>query len=100
MRDYLALEKNDVVVNGRIEEAIYIGTDTRYNVAANRSSQPGCTHAKLWLRVMICTFNVGDQVYVHWAAENAQILDGVMRVSDMKLRSERPLAWTPAPTHS
>jgi spermidine/putrescine transport system ATP-binding protein len=73
MRDYLALEKNSVVLEGRVEEAIYIGTDTRYQVAVGDA-------ARLVVRVQNfgtrydTTFDVGDQVYVHWAAENAQIL--------------------------
>ncbi len=73
MRQYLATEINNVVINGRIQEAIYIGTDTRYRVTLN-------DRANVFVRVQNFgtrydqTFNVGDDVYVHWAAENAQIL--------------------------
>ena len=56
-----------------IDEAIYIGTDTRYRVTL-----PG--GPSLVVRVQNfgsrydTTFAVGDPVYVHWPAENAQIL--------------------------
>jgi spermidine/putrescine transport system ATP-binding protein len=73
MRDYLMAEKNNVLLDGRIEEAIYIGTDTRYRVTL-----PG--GSSLVVRVQNfgsrydTPFAVGDQVYVHWPTENAQIL--------------------------
>ena len=73
MQKYLAAERNNVVVNGRISEAIYIGTDTRYRVELPNQ-------ASLFVRVQNFgnrydqTFDVGNEVYVHWAAENAQIL--------------------------
>lgn len=76
MREYLTLEKNNVVVNGRIHEAIYIGTDTRYRVAIGSVD----LEEELVVRVQNfgsrydTTFQTGDSVYVHWAAENAQIL--------------------------
>ena len=66
-------ETNNVVVDGRILEAIYIGTDTRYRVALAKD-------VSLFVRVQNygsrydTTFSVGDNVHVHWAAENAQIL--------------------------
>lgn len=73
MREILALEKNNVVVNGRIKQTIYIGTDTRYEVSLGDA-------ADLVVRVQNygarydTPFNDGDDVYVHWAAENVQIL--------------------------
>jgi spermidine/putrescine transport system ATP-binding protein len=73
MGEYLKAEKNNVVLNGQIEEAIYIGTDTRYRVTL-----PGGSN--LVVRVQNfgsrydTTFAVGDPVYTHWPAENAQIL--------------------------
>ena len=73
MQQYLAAERNNVVVNGRISEAIYIGTDTRYRVELPNQES-------LFVRVQNFgsrydqTFDVGNEVYVHWAAENAQIL--------------------------
>ena len=71
--DSLMNEVDGVVQNGRILEAIYIGTDTRYRVALTEK-------ASLFVRVQNfgsrydTTFQVGDSVFVHWAAENAQIL--------------------------
>lgn len=73
MRAYLAADQGNVVVDGRISEAIYIGTDTRYRV--NLSND-----ASLFVRVQNfgsrydTTFDVGNDVYVHWDAENAQVL--------------------------
>lgn len=73
MREYLELEEGNVVVNGRVLENIYIGTDTRYRVALSDQSS-------LVVRVQNFgsrydqMFSAGDPVYVHWAAENAQIL--------------------------
>jgi len=73
MREYLELEEGNVIVNGRVLENIYIGTDTRYRVALS-------DQANLVVRVQNFgsrydqMFSAGDPVYVHWAAENAQIL--------------------------
>ena len=73
MRQYLAADPSNVVVDGRVTEAIYIGTDTRYRVSL-------VNDASLFIRVQNfgsrydTTFDVGDSVYVHWDAENAQVL--------------------------
>ena len=73
MRQYLAADPKNVVVDGRVTEAIYIGTDTRYRVSL-------ANEANLFIRVQNfgsrydTTFDVGDNVYVHWDAENAQVL--------------------------
>lgn len=73
MGKYLAAEENNIVLKGQIDEAIYIGTDTRYQVAITEQ-------AKLVVRVQNygsrydTTFVEGESVYVHWAAENAQLL--------------------------
>jgi cytidylate kinase len=73
MRQYLAADENNVVVDGRISEAIYIGTDTRYRVSL-------ANDARLFVRVQNfgsrydTTFDVGNDVYVHWDADNAQVL--------------------------
>jgi spermidine/putrescine transport system ATP-binding protein len=73
MREYLSTEHNNVVLDGRIVEAIYIGTDTRYRVELPNE-------ASLFVRVQNfgsrydTTFDIGNSVYVHWAAENAQVL--------------------------
>jgi spermidine/putrescine transport system ATP-binding protein len=73
MGEWLATERNNVVLDGRIQEAIYIGTDTRYRILLDNN-------ADLFVRVQNFgtrydqPFDVGNTVYVHWAAENAQIL--------------------------
>ncbi|MCB0020618.1 MAG: ABC transporter ATP-binding protein [Anaerolineales bacterium] len=73
VRDYLLLEKNNVVLDGHIREAIYIGTDVRYRVELSSG-------AMLFVRMQNygrrydTIFHRGDPVYVHWAAENAQVL--------------------------
>jgi spermidine/putrescine transport system ATP-binding protein len=73
MRQYLAADSSNVVVDGRVAEAIYIGTDTRYRVNL-------ANDASLFVRVQNfgsrydTTFDVGDDVYVHWDADNAQVL--------------------------
>jgi spermidine/putrescine transport system ATP-binding protein len=73
MRKWLAAEQNNVVLDGRIQEAIYIGTDTRYRILLENN-------ADVFVRVQNFGsrydqhFDVGHNVYVHWAAENAQIL--------------------------
>jgi spermidine/putrescine transport system ATP-binding protein len=73
MRAYLAADRSNVVVDGRVTEAIYIGTDTRYRVHL-------ANDASLFVRVQNfgsrydTTFDVGNDVYVHWDAANAQVL--------------------------
>lgn len=73
MGEYLLLDKENVVLPGRVQEAIYIGTDTRYRVIVAEQME-------LFVRVQNygsrydTLFNVGDPVYVHWTADNAQLL--------------------------
>ena len=73
MGEYLALEQNKVVVTGRIQQAIYIGTDTRYEVSLGNA-------ISLVVRVQNygsrydTPLQTNDEVYIHWAAENAQVL--------------------------
>jgi spermidine/putrescine transport system ATP-binding protein len=73
MREWLEAEDNAVVLEARIAETIYIGTDTRYRVEISND-------ATVFVRVQNygsrydTQFNVGDKVYVHWAAESAQVL--------------------------
>jgi subtilase family serine protease len=56
-----------------VVEAIYIGTDIRYLVELDRET-------RLVVRIQNfgerydTTFAVGDQVLVHWPAENARVL--------------------------
>jgi spermidine/putrescine transport system ATP-binding protein len=73
VREWLALESDNVVLEGVVREATYIGTDTRYLVQLEggtcvfvRQQNYGARYDTL--------FNVGNVVYVHWAAENAQVL--------------------------
>lgn len=73
MGEYLRAEDNNVVLDGQIEEAIYIGTDTRYRVALPGGSQLVVRVQNFGSRYDT-TFTVGDYVYTHWPAENAQIL--------------------------
>ena len=73
MRDYLALEEDNVVIPGRVVEAIYIGTDTRYRVSLSEQAEAFVRVQNYGTRYDI-TFQEGDEVYVHWTAENAQVL--------------------------
>lgn len=75
MGDYLALETNNVVVNGRIKQTVYIGTDTRYEVSMGDVADLVVRVQNYGSRYDIPLSN-GDDVYIHWAAENAQILTG------------------------
>lgn len=73
MKEYLIAGQNNVVLDGRVKESIFIGTDTRYlvNIADN---------VDIFVRVQNfgtrydTNYDIGQAVYVHWAAENAQIL--------------------------
>ena len=73
MRQYLALEKDNVVIPGRIAEAIYIGTDTRYRVDVAGAAELIVRLQNYGSRYDLL-YGVGDEVFVHWAAENAQVL--------------------------
>ncbi len=74
VKEYLAMEKNSVVVSGRVLEAIYIGTDTRYRVCLNESETSLVVRVQNFGSRYDTMFKVDEPVYVHWAAENAQIL--------------------------
>ena len=74
VREYLAMEKNSVVVRGRVQEAIYIGTDCRYKVGLGLGVTALVVRVQNFGSRYDTMFSVGDDVYVHWAAENAQIL--------------------------
>ncbi|HNB50657.1 MAG TPA: ABC transporter ATP-binding protein [Anaerolineales bacterium] len=73
MRQYLEKEPASVVIPAKVLEAIYIGTDIRYLVALNDAT-------KLVVRMQNfgerydTTFDAGDDVLIHWPAENARIL--------------------------
>ncbi|MAT96123.1 MAG: spermidine/putrescine ABC transporter ATP-binding protein [Anaerolineaceae bacterium] len=72
-REWLGIEQNNMVLNGRISEAIYIGTDTRYRVDLLGDQQLFVRTQNFGSRYDT-TFDVGDDVLLHWAAENARIL--------------------------
>jgi spermidine/putrescine transport system ATP-binding protein len=73
VREYLQSEQNNVVLEGRVEEVIYIGTDLRYRVALTDEVNLVARIQNFGQRYDT-TYDVGDKVYVHWPAENAQIL--------------------------
>lgn len=73
IRHFLKQEHESIAVNGQVVESIYIGTDTRYRVKLLgdhylfvRSQNFGDRYD--------ATFAVGDDVLLHWPAENARIL--------------------------
>jgi spermidine/putrescine transport system ATP-binding protein len=73
MRRFLLKESNNVVLDGEVQEVIYIGTDTRYRVALGSGVEVAVRMQNFGSRYDT-TFADGDKVIVHWAAENAQIL--------------------------
>ncbi len=74
VRQYLEAEPNNVVLEGIVQDAIYIGTDLRYRVALNGK-------VSIYVRVQNFgqrydeTFDPGQKVLVHWPAENGRILE-------------------------
>ncbi len=62
-----------VLVNGRVSGAIYIGTDMRYEVIVAENARIVARIQNIGLRYDK-PFEPGDEVYVHWLADNAQIL--------------------------
>ncbi len=75
MRQFLATESSNVVLDGQVKEVIYIGTDTRYRVSVGLNVEVDVRMQNYGSRYDT-TFVVGDNVIVHWAAENAQVLTG------------------------
>ncbi|HEX9921317.1 MAG TPA: ABC transporter ATP-binding protein [Anaerolineae bacterium] len=73
VREYLKIEQKNVILEGWIEETIYIGTDIRYRVALDEGVSVVARIQNFGERYDT-TFHAGDKVYVHWPAENAQIL--------------------------
>ena len=73
MYAYLKAEKNAVVLEARVEEVIYIGTDIRYQVSL-ANGLPLVVRIQNFGARYDTTFEVGAEVYVHWPAENARIL--------------------------
>jgi spermidine/putrescine transport system ATP-binding protein len=62
-----------VLVKGCVSEAIYIGTDMRYEVKLSENARIVARIQNIGLRYDQ-PFAPGDEVYVHWLADNAQIL--------------------------
>ena len=75
MRQYLEREADNVVLPGKVVEAIYIGTDIRYLVQLNEQTSLIARIQNFGERYDT-TFNAGDDVLVHWPAENARVLTG------------------------
>ena len=73
MKEFLLAEPENVVLNGLLEEAFYIGTDTRFRVTLEGGASLVVRQQNYGSRYDM-PFDVGSQVYVQWAAENAQIL--------------------------
>jgi spermidine/putrescine transport system ATP-binding protein len=68
-----ASEHGLVELDGRVEEAIYIGTDMRYRVSLANSVDVSVRMQNFGSR-MERAFERGDIVLVRWSAENAQVL--------------------------
>ncbi len=73
MKEFLLAEPENVVLNGLLEEAFYIGTDTRFRVTLEGGASLVVRQQNYGSRYDM-PFRVGSRVYVQWAAENAQIL--------------------------
>jgi len=72
-KKYLEAEANSVVLTGQVREAIYIGTDIRYMVKLPNETALVVRVQNFGQRYDT-TFDVGDNVLVHWPAENARVL--------------------------
>jgi spermidine/putrescine transport system ATP-binding protein len=66
-------DDQNVVIKARVIEAIYIGTDTRYRIELDnknclfvREQNQGFGQEN--------DFEVGDEIFIHWLSQNAQIL--------------------------
>ena len=73
IRQVLKQEHESIYINGQIAESIYIGTDTRYRVKI-LGDQQLFVRAQNFGDRYDTTFAVGDEVLLHWPAENARIL--------------------------
>jgi spermidine/putrescine transport system ATP-binding protein len=73
MKEFLLAEPENVVLDGLLEEAYYIGTDTRFRVTLEGGASLVVRQQNYGSRYDM-PFDVGSRVYVQWAAENAQIL--------------------------
>ncbi|MFO7661668.1 MAG: ABC transporter ATP-binding protein [Chloroflexota bacterium] len=73
MKEFLVAEPENVVLDGVLEEAFYIGTDTRFRVTLEGGASLVVRQQNYGARYDL-PYDVGSHVYVQWAAENAQIL--------------------------
>ncbi|MCA9897921.1 MAG: ABC transporter ATP-binding protein [Anaerolineales bacterium] len=73
IKQVLKQEHESMYVNGKVEEAIYIGTDTRYKVRI-LGNQHLVVRSQNFGDRYDTTFSAGDEVLLHWPAENARIL--------------------------
>ena len=73
MKEFLLAEPENVVIDGVLEEAFYIGTDTRFRVTLQGGASLFVRQQNYGSRYDL-PYDVGSHVYVQWAAENAQIL--------------------------
>ena len=73
MKEFLLAEPENVVIDGVLEEAFYIGTDTRFRVTLQGGASLVVRQQNYGSRYDL-PYDVGSRVYVQWAAENAQIL--------------------------
>jgi spermidine/putrescine transport system ATP-binding protein len=73
MKEFLLAEPENVVLDGVLEEAFYIGTDTRFRVILEGGASLVVRQQNYGSRYDL-PYDVGSLVYVQWAAENAQIL--------------------------
>ena len=73
IKQLLKQEHESMFVNGQVAEVIYIGTDTRYRVTI-LGDQQLFVRAQNFGDRYDTTFEVGDEVLLHWPAENARIL--------------------------
>jgi spermidine/putrescine transport system ATP-binding protein len=71
--EYIRMEQNSVALEGRVLEAIYIGTDIRYRIGLSGNVEIVVRMQNFGDRYDTL-FNAGDVIIVHWAAENARIL--------------------------
>jgi len=72
----LLRDPNINLINGRVRQAIYIGTDTRYvvDIGTNGSAQSVVARVQNFGLRSDTFFDQGEDVYVFWNAENARIL--------------------------
>ncbi len=63
----------DVEVAGQVQEVIYIGTDTRYRLSLGEGVSV-VVRVQNYSSASDRQYEVGEEVFVHWSARNAQVL--------------------------